>query len=144
MAKGRQMPDYTKYVKAYNNKKAALAKKGYTMYDSQMYSPAEYRTIYQATLNTQKKQVAEGKRGRTGMVIRDMVNDQAYQFTREQARAQQKAAKQLGVKANLQDIMTGSTQLGDLLKDEEKVLRDAGLSEKEIRLTISQEYFGSL
>lgn len=137
-----KMPSYQKYVDAYMAKSNQLAKQGYSMYD-QMYSAEEYVTNYLGLRADQAVDVALGKRKRTGNILRDLVNDQAYQFTKRQALKQLEAAKQLGHRTTIQQLMAGDKVLGDILKAQRDILKQQGYSNKEVNLIISQEYFGS-
>lgn len=141
MKKG-QIPEYKAYLKAYHEKANQLAKKGYTMYDT-VLSYDEYRTMYTALRNTRLQEIAEGRRVKATNIMRDLVNKQAYQFSMKQAKAQHVAAKELGYKSTLQNLMVGDQNLSDLLKQQADVYKAAGYNSKEIALIISQEYFGS-
>lgn len=57
--------------------------------------------MYKNTLAEQQAEVKSGERKRTGMIIRDMVNDQAYKITKRQAKAQQAAGKAMGIKGSI-------------------------------------------
>lgn len=142
MKKG-QIPKYTDYLKAYNKKANQLAKRGYSMYDSQL-SYDEYHTVYTALRNTRLDEVARGERSKVTNVMRDLVNKQAYQFTKKQAMAQHKAAEELGIKSTLQGLMVGNENLSKIIKEQSDLLKSTGLSNKEVQLIISQEYFGSI
>lgn len=139
----KKIPDYSSYIKAYNKKAAQLAKKGYSMYDT-MLSYDEYRTMYTALKNTRMQEIAEGKRVKATNIMRDLVNKQAYQFTRRQAIAQHRAASELGYRATLQRLMVGDANLSDLIRQQADVYKSEGYSSKEVALIISQEYFGSI
>lgn len=136
MKKG-QIPEYSAYLKAYNNKAMQLAKRGYSMYDS-AFSYEEYQVTYVALRNTKIQET-----GKATNIMRDLVNKQAYQFTYKQAKAQHQAAKELGYKTSLQNLMVGDKNFAQLIKDQADVYKEAGYSSKEISLIISQEYFGS-
>lgn len=142
MAKGRKMPEYNTYVKAYLKKEEQLAKKGYAMTDT-LYSKADYEWMYKNTLKQQQAEVKAGQRGRTGMIIRDMVNDQAYKISKKQARAQQQAGKELGVKGSIQKYMMEDTDFQEKLNERAAQLYMDGKTGQEVALIIGQEYFGS-
>lgn len=142
MARGRKMPAYETYVAAYLKKEEKLAEKGYSMTDT-LYSKADYEWMYKNTLRQQQQEVKEGKRGRTGMIIRDMVNDQAYKISKKQALAQQKAGKELGVKGSIQKYMMEDTDFQEKLNERAGQLYAAGMTGQEVALIIGQEYFGS-
>lgn len=139
---GRNAPSYAEYVYQYKNKQAQLAKKGYTMADT-MYTKADYEWMYQNVLNKQKTEVKLGERTRTGPILRDLINDQAYQLTKKQAVAAQKAAKSKGLKGTLQDFMMDKSGLQQLIKDDAKMLYKQGKSSKEVAIYIGQTYYGS-
>lgn len=141
MKKG-QIPEYSAYLKAYDAKALQLAKRGYTMYDTRL-SYEEYKVTYTALRNTRLQEIAAGKRVKATNIMRDLINKQAYQFSRKQAIAQHVAAKELGYKTTLQNLMVGDTKLSDLIKAQADVYKKAGYSSSEIALIISQEYFGS-
>lgn len=141
MKKG-QIPEYKEYLKAYSKKANSLAARGYSMYDTQL-SYDEYKTTYTALRNMRFEEVKSGKRSKVTNVMRDLVNKQAYQFSKKQALAQHVAAKELGYKTTLQNLMVGDTKLSDLIKAQADVYKAAGFNSSEISLIISQEYFGS-
>lgn len=138
----RKIPEYKTYVNAYYKKAKQLAKRGYSMYDTLM-SYSEYQVTYTALRNTRAEVVMAGERKANTNIMRDLINRQAYQFTRKQAIAQHTAAKQLGIKATIQNLMVGNEQLGNIIRDQRKLLLESGLTNKETELIISQEYFGS-
>ena len=138
----RKIPSYETYVKAYYDKQQQLAKKGYSMYDT-LFSVEEYQANYQALRNTQLEQKTAGKRKTVKNVLRDLVNDQAYAVTRQQALHLRKAGKQFGLNLKLAEIMSDPSQLNQILKEQRELLKQEGYSSKEISLIISQEYFGS-
>lgn len=142
MPKGRKMPEYDVYVRAYQKKENQLAKKGFTMTDT-LYSKSDYEWMYKNTLAQQKKEVKLGERKRTGMIIRDMVNDQAYEISGKQAKALQRAGKELGLKGSLQDYMKKKASLQEFIDDEAGKLYAEGKTSKEVSLLIGQKYFGS-
>ena len=142
MAKGRKMPEYDTYVKAYLKKENQLAQKGYSMTDT-IYSKADYEWMYKNTLKQQQEEVKRGERSRTGMIIRDMVNDQAYRISKKQARAQQQAGKGLGIKRSIQKYMMEDTDFQEKLNERAGELYMEGRTGKEVQLIIGQEYFGS-
>lgn len=138
-----KMPSYETYVRAYREKQNQLARRGYRMYDELM-SASEYATQYTALRNDQLKDVAAGRRKRAGNVLRDLVNDQAYQFTKKQAMKQLEVAKQFGHKTNIQRLMSGTdTEFTRILQEQRQLLKEEGYSNQEINLIMSQEYFGS-
>lgn len=138
----RKIPSYSKYVEAYAAKANQLAKRGYQMYD-QMMDASEYIANYQALRNDQLRDIQLGKRKTAGNILRDLVNDQAYQFSKKQAMRQLEVAKQFGYKTNVQKLMAGDAGLGDILEAQKDLLRKQGLSNREVNLIMSQEYFGS-
>lgn len=142
MPKGRKIPEYDTYVRAYLKKEDQLAQKGYAMTDT-LYSKADYEWMYKNTLKQQQEEVKHGERTRTGMIIRDMVNDQAYKISKKQARAQQKAGKELGINGSIQKYMMEETDFQEKLIERADELRKEGKTGKEIQLIIGQEYFGS-
>lgn len=146
MAKGRKMPAYSVYSEAYDKKEAQLKKQGLKMFSPKM-SQAEYVTTYKATLNTQKREVKENKRKRTGMIVRDMVNDQAYKASKKQIVAQKTAAETLGieVKGTLSQLMAKGNIDGveEAILARQDELYKEGKNSYEVALTIGQEYFGS-
>lgn len=138
----RKIPSYETYVKAYEKKKTQLAKKGYSMYD-EMLSASEYQISYTALRNDQLEQVAAGKRKGASNILRDLVNDQAYKLTRQQALNMRKAARRAGMEYTLADLQTGTINFSSILDEKRWNLIAKGYSKGEAALLISQEYFGS-
>lgn len=138
----KRIPSYDTYVKNYMSKANQLAKHGYSMY-SEMYSANEYYTQYISLRNDQVKQVMQGKRKRAANVMRDLINDQAYQFSKKQAEKQMEVAKQFGYKTTVNKLMVGDPGLKTIIDQQVNLLKEQGYSNKEIHLIISQEYFGS-
>lgn len=131
-----------KYVSEYKKKANQLAKRGYQMYDDLM-DVTEYTSTYLALRTDQKQEVALGMRKKAGNILRDLINDQAYKFTKKQAERQLLAAKQFGYRTNIQKLMAGDSELGKIIDEQKQLLKENGYSNKEIALIISQEYFGS-
>lgn len=138
------IPSYDEYLQKYREKGFQLMAKGYSMYD-QVMSKSEYEANYMALYNDHMAEKAEGKRKQVKRldVLRDLVNDQAYQFTKKQALNQFRAAKKLGYKTNLFRLMVGDKELGNLIRERADVLESEGIDKKTIRLIISEEYYGS-
>lgn len=145
-ARGRKMPTYQQYVYQYQNKKAQLERKGYTMTDK-MYSKSDYEWMYRSAFKKQKQEVLLGKRKTVNNVLRDMINDQAYAYSRKQALSFKKAAEDLGQeKQALMEYMMyskASTNITDLIEEEAKKLYKMGKTSKEVALFIGQTFFGS-
>ena len=142
MPKGRKIPDYNTYIQAYLKKETQLAKRGFSMTDT-MYSKSDYEWMYKNTLAKQKQEVKMGDRKRTGMIIRDMVNDQAYELTGKQAKALQKAGKAMGLKGSLQDYMMKKADLQELIDADAANYYMQGKTSKEVAILIGQKYYGS-
>lgn len=138
----KRIPSYDTYVKNYISKANQLAKHGYSMY-SDMYSANEYYTQYISLRNDQVEQVMKGKRKRAANVMRDLINDQAYKFSKKQAEKQLEVAKQFGYKTTVNKLMVGDPGLKTIIDQQANLLKEQGYSNKEIHLIISQEYFGS-
>lgn len=142
MKKKYEIPSYESYVASYQKKQNQLAKRGYEMYDI-LYSKAEYEVMYKAYRSERLEQVDRGERKAATNVMRDLVNDQAYRFSKAQAIKQVEAAKVLGSKISILKAMHGDTRLGEILKAQKEMYLEQGMSTGEANLLISQIYFGS-
>ena len=151
--KFKNQPNYQSYVEAYEQRKSKLANKGLNMYDDVKLTEAEFRYKYASMRNELKIKVAEGKRKVVGNVTQYIVSEQAYKVSQAQARGLVKAAREMKIKANMQQIRTGEVDMDPYLSEfyhklKNEMLEGDGkyLSKKEfyeeIQKEIRQEFFG--
>ena len=135
---------YETYKKQFRAKQAKLKSQG-LMPRVEQLSKTQFEYTRQALINERE---AMGKK--PGNTTRDIINQQFYgDASRAQARALKRAAKELGFDISQQRIRLnakGDVALQNFWKTiqaEREELRKAGLSAKEINITIGMEYFGS-
>lgn len=133
--------NYESYKKAYIKKQAALERKGLQMYVT-MYSKREFEEVYTATRRELKQLVSEGKRKVIGNVTQTMITEQSYRYSKAQGTALKKYAKATGQNLKVSQIRAGKINWA-LLRERREELEKEGLTDREINLRISQEYFGS-
>ena len=137
-------PSYDSYLRQYYQKQNQLAKKGLQMRDSVM-SEKEFKFAYNLMKRDYQELINQGKRKALGNITRDLVSNQAYEFTREQYYKYIKAFKKLGFKFSQEQIRAnqGIREAFVSLQNEYSVLKESGLTGKEAGLVLAQEYFGS-
>ena len=133
--------NYESYKAAYRKKQVMLTKKGLSMYD-QMLTKSEFEAVYEATRNDLKAMVKKGERKVIGNVTQTIVTEQTYEYTQKQGKALAEYAKATGQNLTQQQIRAGELDWS-MLEDRQIELREQGLSPRDIRKTIGQEYFGS-
>lgn len=137
-------PSYDSYLRQYYQKQNQLAKKGLQMRDSVM-SEKEFKFAYNLMKRDYQELISQGKRKALGNITRDLVSNQAYEFTREQYYKYNKAFKKLGFKFS-QEQIRANQGIGEAfvsLQNEYSVLKESGLTGREAGLVLAQEYFGS-
>lgn len=142
---GRGKKNYDSYSKQYDEKKAQLAKKGFTMHQRKL-SQVEFEAQYARMSNQRKAEVSKGQRKKTGNITRDLVDKQAFELTQKQAKALVKGHEKMGKPLNmtLQELRTGDylRQEYDTKKTELEELEIDNV-EEELAKYISTEFFGS-
>lgn len=133
--------NYESYKKAYRKKQNMLTRKGLQMYDS-MLTKSEFEAVYEATRNDLKQLVKEGKRAVIGNVTQTIVTEQTYEYSQKQGKALAEYAKASGQNLTQQQIRAGQLDWS-MLEDRQIELREQGLSPRDVRLVIGQEFFGS-
>ena len=133
--------NYESYKAAYRKKQNMLTRKGLQMYDT-MLTKSEFEAVYEATRNDLKEMVKKGDRKVIGNVTQTIVTEQTYEYTQKQGKALAEYAKASGQNLTQQQIRAGQLDW-TLLEDRQIELRQMGLSPRDVRKTIGQEYFGS-
>ena len=133
--------NYESYKAAYRKKQNMLTRKGLQMYD-QMLTKSEFEAVYEATRNDLKEMVKKGDRKVIGNVTQTIVTEQTYEYTQRQGKALAEYAKATGQNLTQQQIRAGQLDW-TMLEDRQIELRAQGLSPRDVRKTIGQEYFGS-
>lgn len=133
--------NYESYKVAYRKKQNMLTRKGLQMYD-QMLTKSEFEAVYEATRNDLKEMVKKGDRKVIGNVTQTIVTEQTYEYTQRQGKALAEYAKATGQNLTQQQIRAGQLDW-TMLEDRQIELRQQGLSPRDVRKTIGQEYFGS-
>lgn len=133
--------NYNSYVAAYNKKKTQLAKKGLTMYDT-MLTKTEFEYKYAAVRADLKELTKAGKRKVIGNVTQYIVSEQTYELSQSQGKKLVEVSKKFGEKLTLQQARAGYFNW-DMIKYFRSEAKKLGLSNAEIQLVISQEFFGS-
>lgn len=137
---GRGKINYDSYKKQYLEKQQSILSKGGTM-DQRMLSEKEFKARYKAMMNDRKKEISDGTRKKLGNITRDLVEDQAYKYSKKQAATFRKTVKQKGT---IQEYRLGIISMDwDEIENRRDALEAQGLSFKEISHAISQEFFGS-
>lgn len=134
-------PNYQSYVKAYNEKKIILAKKGLSMRDK-MFTKSEFKFAYKLERQHMVKLVKEGKRKVVGNITQNLVSEQSYDKSLSQARTLKSAYKKLGYNISITSIREGSKtalEAAKALKDEYYRLKDI----EGIDIQFAEMYFGS-
>lgn len=85
---------YTRYRSAYKDKASHMKKKGLVMYDT-MLSKIEFADMYAAAANDVFKKNYASESAKAARVIDYIVDRQATELTQEQAKAYQKAYKEM-------------------------------------------------
>lgn len=141
---------YESYKQQYLEKQAKLASKGISMADT-MLSKAEFDDRYTRYLNTAQDEISSGKRKVVGNITRDIIDDQAYQYSRKQAQVFKTAWKEThqGSKApTLQKLRAGAEFGGadpdwEVIKTRQQELLNSGMDWNDVQTLIGQEFFGS-
>lgn len=145
MAKKQQGPNYQSYVKAYDEKRKQLAKKGLSMRDQKL-TETEFKFAYKLERQQMLKLVKEGKRKVVGNVTQNLVSEQAYSKSLTQARNLRQAYKEVGIDVSIRAIREDSEkaqQASATLSDVYQGYIESGMSSGEAAALISQVYFGS-
>ena len=133
-------PSYSTYLRMYEEKRQALAKKGYDM-DERMYSEREFFESYEAVKNDM---LEKGKK--PSNITRQLVTNQAYAVSYKEATAIYHAYKNIGEPHKLLDIQTGRISGDNLYKvssERYNQLKKEGKTSKEAQIIISTEIWGS-
>lgn len=133
-------PSYQTYLRQYENKRLALAKKGYSM-NERILTQREFMDTYDAV---KQDMIAEGKK--PANITRQIVTSQAYEVGYKQAMAAYRAYKEIGDPQKLLDIQTGVVPVGELYDISSQYyheLRKSGMSAKEAQQYVSIEIWGS-
>ena len=133
--------NYESYVKAYDKKKVQLAKKGLTMYDTKL-SKSEFEYKYAAVRSDLKEKVSKGERKVIGNVTQYIVSEQTYELSQAQGKKLVEVSKKFDQKLTLQQARAGMFDW-TIVKKYRSEMKNMGLSNTEIQLAISQEFFGS-
>lgn len=141
MSKKLSKANYNSYVDAYNKKKAQLAKKGLKMYDT-LLTKTEFEYKYAAVRADLKELTKKGKRKVIGNVTQYIVSEQTYELSQSQGKKLAEVSKKFGEKITIQQARAGQFNW-DTVKKYRSEMKNLGLSNTEIQLVISQEFFGS-
>lgn len=141
---------YKSYQRAYLAKQEELMLKyGATMNDSMM-PQKKFIDVYTAIKN---ERIAQGRK--PGNIQRDIINEQAFEYSSKQAKVFAKKVSQILDKSGTAnervrpiDIRVGKyagtlDALFDDIKVRRNELKEQGYSPNDIKKIISQEYFGS-
>ena len=133
-------PSYQTYLKQYENRRAALARKGYSM-DERAYTEREYYEAYEAV---KQDMIAEGKK--PANITRQLVTNQAYVTSYKEAMVAYRAYRNIGEPHKLLDIYTGRVSRDSLYNatsERYKQLKKEGKTGKEAQMIIATEIYGS-
>ena len=139
---------YKAYSDYYDKVAREMAAKGREMADSK-YNEDEWAHAHQALTNDRKEDMKLRGRKKVGNVNRDLVNNQRWKLSEDQARARMEAAKRTPFsetgKVNIWDIRSGKVDPvdWDIIDSYRTIKKAEGLDNATVRRLISQEFFGS-
>lgn len=134
---------YKAYEALYNNMKKQMRKRGYTMAQKKLRK-AEWEYAYLAEKNERLDAMASGKRKTVGDVNRQLVKEQTWSQSKEQAKGYQSYLKTQGQKVKISDIRAGKVAVDwNAISTREQQLRQLGWGWGRVHDQISEEFFGS-
>lgn len=152
---------YKQYLDKFYKRSDKMISEGLTPYDGIPLKFKNYKELFLEEKNDRSKEIKEGKRSSMGDINSQLISNQLYELSEEQAYAIFDYMKTLSpeerealdfdtrninkaiAKIRQGEFVSKGLGLWDIIREERERLFGEGLSKKEVRQRISQTFFGS-